>query len=292
MLEYLPKRRRVSGLRIDPHKADSTRLPIAEAFVPEQLYMPVETHRGTAPKIIVAAGQRVLRGETLAAGQPGSGVADVHASSSGVVREISTLDVQTTSGSTAVQCVVIDTDGRDAAIEGTGATDTGPASDTRARQIEQIRRAGIVGLGGAAVSTSWKLTRHDAARTLIINGAECEPYISCDDLLMRERATDILAGSLTLCDLLRARQCIVAVERDKPQAIAALRAAAANLDDTRLSLAELPSIYPAGGERQLVELLLDTEVPSGCYPTDIGVFCQNVGTACAVHHALNDNQPL
>lgn len=292
MLEYPPKRRRVSGLRVDPHKARSTRHPIADDFVPEQLFIPVENHHGRAPTIIVRAGQRVLRGETLAEGERGSGVADVHASSSGHVREISNVEIQTSTGAQQLPCVVIDTDGRDAAIEESGTGDIDPGSESRPDRIDRVRRAGIVGLGGAAASTSWKLTRSESVPTLIINGAECEPYISCDDMLMRERASEILSGSLTLCDLLDAQLCIVAIERDKPQAIAAIREAATKFADARLSLAELPSIYPAGGERQLVELLIDAEVPTGKYPADIGIICQNVGTACAVHNALTRNEPL
>lgn len=292
MLEYLPKRRRVSGLRIDPRKARSTRLEIAEAFIPKALYIAVESHRGMAPEIIVTAGQHVLRGQPLAQARAGSGIADIHASSSGTIREISELEIPTAAGMRRQSCIVIDTDGEDTPFADPDLADFSLSTASRAAQLEQIRRAGIVGLGGAAVSTSWKLTRDEPPPTLIINGAECEPYISCDDMLMRERAAEILAGSLEICDLLHAEQCIVAIERDKPQAIEAIREAAAAIEDERLNLAELPSIYPAGGERQLVELLLDTEVPTGQYPPDIGIICQNVGTACAVHCALTRNEPL
>lgn len=289
VLEYLPKRRRVSGLRIDPRKAASTRDSIADDFIPAQLFIPVELHRGTSPTICVEPGQSVLRGQTLATGKPGSAVPNVHASSSGRVRGFESVEIRTATGSQQLPCVVVDTDGRDTAI--TASTDS--ASETSAADaIERIRRAGIVGLGGAAVSTSWKLTRRESVPTLIVNGAECEPYISCDDMLMREQAQEILAGSLALCDLLGTKDCIVAIERDKPEAIAAIRAAAEALQDERLHLAELPSIYPAGGERQLVELLLDAEVPAGRFPSDLGILCHNVGTARAVHRALTFDDPL
>ena len=193
MLEYLPKRRRVSGLRIEARKTDSTRKTIAQDFVPEQLFIPVEKHHGIEPKITVRAGQQVLRGETLAEGAPGSGIANVHASSSGRVRDISMLDIHTANGPQQLRCIVIDTDGRDTPIDVSGMQDRSADPDASKARIEDIRRSGVVGLGGAAVSTSWKLTRTDAVPTLIINGAECEPYISCDDMLMREQAAETVS---------------------------------------------------------------------------------------------------
>ncbi|MGD8808518.1 MAG: electron transport complex subunit RsxC [Gammaproteobacteria bacterium] len=290
MLEYLPKRRRVGGLRIDPHKSDSTSKPIEEGFIPDRLFIPVEPHRGTTPRCLVHRGQHVLRGQKLAIGQPGSGIADVHASSSGQVAEVIELEQQTTSGPTRISCIVIDTDGRDECMPASIAADSNSA--TRPELLELVRESGIVGLGGAAVSTSWKLDRSDSLRTLIINGAECEPYISCDDMLMREEASGILAGSLDICNIIEAERCIVAIERDKPRAIAAIREAAKDFDDPRLNLAELPSIYPAGGECQLIELLIGREVPTGRFPSDIGIVCQNVATALAVHQALSTGAPL
>jgi len=292
MLEYLLKRRRVSGLRINPHKGRSTQQPIAEDFIPDQLHIPIGTHHGKAPEVVVEVGQRVLRGETLAAAHVNSGIADVHASSSGRIREIETIKTLSPEGETPLACVIIDTDGLDCAVELPPSAAVNPSCAAADVRIEQIRKAGIVGLGGAAVSTSWKLTRKEASPILIINGAECEPYISCDDMLMRECAAEVLAGSLELSDILGSQCCIIAVERDKPQAINALREAATQIADARLRIAELPSIYPAGGERQLVELLIGAEVPSGTYPTDVGVICHNVGTARAVHRALMHNEPL
>jgi electron transport complex protein RnfC len=127
---------------------------------------------------------------------------------------------------------------------------------------------------------------------LIINGAECEPYISCDDMLMRESAKEILDGAEILRQLLDAKRCIVAIERDKPQAIDAITAAAEELRIPDLGIAELPSIYPAGGERQLVDVLTGVEFPSGRYPSDAGIVCQNVGTAFAAHRYFRYGEPL
>ena len=289
MPEFLPRRRRVGGLRIDPAKAASTGSPIAEAFVPARLFIPLEAHRGTVPQCCVEPGQRVLKGQRIALGDSAAGSADVHASSSGTIVELTELELFCASGPRTPTCVVIDTDGLDESV----APDTPlHAGASREERLERVRRCGIVGLGGAAMSTSWKLTREQHVATLIVNGAECEPYISCDDMLMRERADGVVAGSRDLCDLIGARRCIVAIERDKPQAIEAIRAAAGTLADPRVHVAEIPSIYPAGGERQLVELLTAQEVPSGGYPTDIGIVCHNVGTALAVHRALRFGEPL
>ena len=137
---------------------------------------------------------------------------------------------------------------------------------TAAAQREALRAGGIVGLGGAVYPTADKLATPVPCKTLIVNGAECEPYISCDDMLMRENAAEIVAGALLLTDVLEAPRCIIAIERDKPQAMEAIEDAARAIEDPRLKLAEVPTIYPAGGEKQLVELLTGEEVPSGRYP--------------------------
>ena len=289
MSEYLPRRRRVGGLRIDPRKSVSTAASIAPVFIPSHLHIPVESRFGVTPDICVAVGQQVQRGEILAAAKPGSAAANVHASSSGRVAGIDSIDVTTVHGDRSVPAVVIETDGRHTPVD---PRPRPPGLEDRAQCFEFIRSSGIVGLGGAAVSTGWKLAQAPNVKTLIINGAECEPYISCDDMLMREQPGDILAGSRTLCDLTGAQLCIVAIERDKPKAIESIRQSMESLEDDRLHLAELPSIYPAGGERQLVELLIGEEVPSGRYPADMGILCQNVGTASAVHHALHNGEPL
>jgi electron transport complex protein RnfC len=159
-------------------------------------------------------------------------------------------------------------------------------------QRAAIRAGGIVGLGGAVYPTADKLATPLPCKTLIVNGAECEPYISCDDMLMRENAAEIVAGALLLSDVLAAPRCIIAIERDKPQAMEAIEEAAKRIEDPRLKLAEVPTIYPAGGERQLVELLTGEEVPSGRYPGEFGYVCQNVGTAFAAERLRAAQEPL
>jgi electron transport complex protein RnfC len=286
MVDYVFEHKLSGGLVLPANKSGSTRTSICHGFRPRTLVLAVRQHRGTPATPVVAVGERVRKGQTVAAAAPSGASAAVHASLSGVVRAIEERPVLVGSGVNPELCIVIDTDGRDEAV----AAATAWPSD-RAGQLAAIRAGGIVGLGGAVYPTAEKLAA-PACKTLIVNGAECEPYISCDDLLMRERAADIIAGALLMADLLGAPRCIVAIERDKPAAIAAIEAAAAATADERLKLAEVPTIYPAGGERQLVELLTGDEVPSGRYPSELGYVCQNVGTAAALQRLAVHGEPL
>ncbi len=287
MLEYTPDRRLTGGLRIAAHKGESTERPIKRGLQPARVMLSLHQHRGPAADPVVSVGAHVRKGQIVATAKSLAG-ANVHASISGTVGAIATQRVPSFTSAAEALCIVIDADGEPSEIEAAG-----PEWPTdRVSQLMSLRDAGIVGLGGAVFPTAAKLGTVGACKVLIINGAECEPYISCDDMLMREAADQIVAGAMTMCDLLAAGQCIIAVERDKPQAIDAMRKAAGAIGSERLRLAELPSIYPAGGERQLVEVLTGDEVPAGRYPSDIGYICQNVGTAFAVHRLATFGEPL
>ncbi len=159
--------------------------------------------------------------------------------------------------------------------------------------IELICRAGIVGLGGAAFPTSPKLSRGKAQGidTLIINGVECEPYITCDDMLMRHYAAEVLRGTGYLQRILQPQSTVIAIEDNKPEAIAKMTAHCAKRPaDTEI--VAIPTIYPSGGEKQLIQILTGKEVPHGQLAFDIGLFCQNVGTCVAITRALEQDQPL
>jgi electron transport complex protein RnfC len=286
MLDYLPKGRHVGGVRLDPAKAVSTLTPIRHADVPPKLYIPINSGHENLAALSVRIGDTVLRGQTVADGPPDCGMPAAHASSSGTVSAIVERLGVFGDDTRVFTCIEIETDGNDTPCA------LSVPERGRAPGYEAIRAAGIVGLGGAGFSSAAKLRNTRACRTLIVNGAECEPYISCDDMLMREAAAEIIAGCVELTELIGAGTCIVAIERDKTQAIASIRAAAIALDDPRIAIAEIPSVYPAGGERQLIELLQATEVPSGEYPSDVGVLCHNVGTTLAIHRALRTGQPL
>jgi electron transport complex protein RnfC len=161
----------------------------------------------------------------------------------------------------------------------------------KADLINRIRDAGIAGMGGAGFPTAVKLSLKPDTRitTLIINGTECEPYITADDILMRERAQQIIEGTKILSQLIEPEETLIGVEDNKPQGLAALRAAA---QGCAIEIVEFPTKYPSGGEKQLIETLTGKQVPSGGLPLDVGVICQNVGSAVAVYDAVVHGRPL
>ena len=278
------------GLRLQGHKQESTSQPILEVPVPSQLVLPIEQHVGEPAQPVVGIGDVVLKGQLIAEPDGELG-APVHASSSGTVVAIESWPVSRRHGDKA-PCIVIECDGKDEAIPNTAVTDY--LAQAPADLLLRILDGGIVGLGGAVFPTAQKLMQ---ARTcdiefLILNGVECEPYISCDDVLMRERATEILSGAQVLMHALQIEVCFVAVESDKPEAIVRLGEALSELDDERIVLKQVPTIYPSGGEDQLVQLVTNREVPSGGLPTDVGCIVQNVGTAAAVHDWILCSEPL
>lgn len=278
------------GLRLAAHKAESTEQAIRRDFVPDVLYVSTRQHQGPASAACVAVGDRILRGQTLARAESVA-AADVHAPTSGLIVAIEKRPVPLYSAVTSETCIVIEPDGLDLAAEPVGPV---PLAPDRAERIAQLTAAGIVGLGGAVYPTAAKLGSDPEFRfeLLIINGAECEPYISCDDVLMRESPEEILRGAEILREVIGASECIIAIERDKPDAIEAITTAAEALGAEGLSIAELPSVYPAGGERQLVEVLTGAEVPSSSYPGEFGFLCQNVGTAYSVCRFFEQGEPL
>lgn len=278
------------GLRLEGHKEDSTARSIHEAPIPSQLVLPIEQHVGEPAQPVVAVGDRVLKGQLIAEPDGELG-APVHASSSGTVVAIESWPVSRRHGDTA-PCIVIECDGKDESIPSSISTDY--LSQAPADLLLRILDGGIVGLGGAAFPTAQKLMQARTCDTefLILNGVECEPYISCDDVLMRERAQEILSGARVLMHALQIGVCYVVVESDKPEAVARLGEALAELDDERIVLKQVPTIYPSGGEDQLVQLVTHREVPSGGLPTDVGCIVQNVGTAAAVHDWILRSEPL
>jgi len=278
------------GLRLPGHKSESTAEPIKDIPVPAQLVLPIEQHVGEPAQPVVGVGDRVLKGQ-LVAEPDGEMGAPVHASSSGTVIAIERWPVSRRHGDKA-PCIIIECDGKDEVVADTGIEDYRPLAP--ADLLLRILDGGIVGLGGAVFPTAQKLMQARTCDTefLILNGVECEPYISCDDVLMRERAPAILSGAQILMHALQIDTCYVAVESDKPAAIARLGEALAELDDDRIVLKQVPTIYPSGGEDQLVQLVTNREVPSGGLPTDVGCLVQNVGTAAAVADWILRNEPL
>ena len=279
------------GLRLPGHKAESTRQAILDVPVPAQLVLPITQHVGDPAQPIVSIGERVLKGQLLAE-TDGSLGAPVHASSSGKVVAIEAWPVSRRFGENA-PCIIIECDGKDEAVQKADM----PADFTSLAPedlLGKILQGGIVGLGGAVFPTAQKLMQARTCKIdhLLLNGVECESYISCDDMLMRERAGDVLSGARILMHALQIDVCFIAVESDKPNAIRALGEVLGEINDDRMVLKQVPTIYPSGGEDQLVQLVTNREVPSGGLPSDVGCLVQNVGTAAAIHDWIIDNVPL
>jgi electron transport complex protein RnfC len=287
MRELTLERRLLGGLRLTAHKQDSTRQPVRRGYIPRQLILPLALSPDREAVPLVTIGDRVLRGQVVARSETGPSET-MHASTSGHVSAIESWPVAGPPGSVS-SAIVIRADGLD---EATPFVPMGKQQLDPITALNRVRDAGIVGLGGALYPTDRKLKPVAHELTLILNGAECEPYISCDDMLMREQSLDVVAGALLMCDLSGASRCIVAIERDKPDAIARIISALETISDARIELAQVPTVYPAGGERQLIQLLTGIEIPSGRYPTDVGFICQNVATAVALHHLYQSGEPL
>ncbi len=275
------------GIHPPEHKHPSADAPIVSAGIPPQLILPLGQHIGAPATPVVQVGEDVLKGQMVAAAR-GLISAAVHAPSSGRVAAIEERQVAHPSGLSAL-CIVIDTDGRDRWIDHAGVPDYRQAEP--AVLIERIRSAGIAGLGGAGFPTAVKVSPRAGRpiHSLILNGTECEPYITADDRLMRERADLIVAGTLILQYLVNPGETLIGIEDNKPEALAAVRAATAG---TSIEVVEFPTKYPSGGEKQLIEILTGKQVPSGGLPADIGILCQNLGTAVAIHDAVVLGRPL
>ncbi len=280
------------GIHVPDEKALSNRDGIEQAPIPGRLVIPLAQHIGALARACVGVGERVRKGQVI--GEPEGYVsAAVHAPSSGTVVAIEARPVPHPSGLSA-PCVVIDTDGEDAWADLPEPIEDYLATDPQTLR-ERVRWAGVVGLGGAAFPTSVKLNpgpdRHP--KTLIINGAECEPYISCDDRLMRERPARVLEGVAIIAHMLGAERVLIGIEDNKPEAIAAMDGALASAGmPATAAVVPIPTLYPSGGERQLIRILTGREVPSHGIPAQIGMVCQNVATAVAVADAVVRGRPL
>ncbi len=275
------------GVHPPENKHQSVRTPIADAGIPPQLVVPLSQHIGAPAVAVVSVGEQVLKGQVIAEPQ-GFVSVPVHAPSSGTVAAIEKRLVPHISGHSA-PCIVIDTDGLDQWVEHHGTPDYQALETTEL--LQRISNAGIAGMGGAGFPSAVKLAVREGVtiNTLIINGTECEPYITADDILMRERATEIVEGARILAHLVQPGETLIGIEDNKPESIQAIRAAIAG-DDIRVVV--FPTKYPSGGEKQLIEILTGKQVPSGGLPADIGVVCQNVGTAAAVYDAVVRGRPL
>jgi electron transport complex protein RnfC len=276
------------GVHPPEHKLESAVTPIRQAPLPKRLVLPLRQHIGSVGKLRMAVGDHVLKGQLLAEAS-GAISAAVHAPSSGTIVAIDEQMIPHPSGLPDL-CITLETDGVDRWIEH---HPLDYRNMDRGELLTRLQQSGIVGLGGAAFPSHVKLredTRHPV-RTLILNGAECEPYITCDDRLMRERAAEIVHGIEIMQYLLGAERCIVGIEDNKPEASSAMRVASSQ-SAAPIEVAEVPTLYPGGGAKQLIKVLTGLEVPSGKLPTEIGVQCFNVATAYTLHRFIDFGEPV
>ena len=283
------------GVHPQQNKHQSTQTPIAQLPIPAQLIVPVGQHIGAPADVIVAVGDEVLKGQLIAKPR-GFVSAAIHAPTSGKVVAIEQRELPHSSGLQGT-CVVIDTDGQDQWLteiaNGSQAISNYLDADN-AVLVARIRDWGITGMGGAGFPTAVKMAVKDKhIETLIINAAECEPYITSDDMLMRERALESMLGIQILMKLTAADNCLIGIEDNKPEAIKAMEAALHKVHgEHHISVVTIPTKYPSGGEKQLIEILTGKEVPSDGITADIGIVCQNVGTCAAVYDAVAKGKPL
>ena len=244
------------GLRLDGHKLHGEAGRIRSAPLPSRVILPVSQHIGAPTTPEVEVGQRVLRGQILA-NSDSFIAAPVHASISGTVVEIGPQAVPHPSGLQAL-AIVIESDGKDESVAQTAWPAAEDPFELDAQTLrERVRAAGLVGLGGAAFPSAVKLNpgRSALVNTLILNGAECEPYISCDAALMRERADEIIAGAELVRRSLGAQDCLIGLEDNALEASAAMRAAIAKSGFSQIELRVVATRYPQGGEKQLIQTL-------------------------------------
>ncbi|WP_248466035.1 electron transport complex subunit RsxC [Pectobacterium versatile] len=274
------------GIHPPEMKTQSSQIPLRQIPLPEQFIIPLKQHLGPEGEICVSVGEKVLRGQPLTRGK--GRTLPVHAPTSGTVNAIRQHTTAHPSGLSELSIIIVP-DGDDRWCERQTFT------DYRAQSIDtllaHLHQAGIAGLGGAGFPTAAKLQGGmRGIETLIINGAECEPYITADDRLMQECAEEIIQGVEILSFLLQPKRILIGIEDNKPEAISALRLALGKRSDMQLRV--IPTKYPSGGAKQLTKILTGKEVPFGKHSAAIGVLMQNVGTAFAIKRAVIDGEPL
>ena len=279
------------GVHPEPRKEATADRPIDTAFpMPPMLYLALWQHVGKPAEPVVKVGDRVLKGQLLAVSQ-GAVSAPVHAPTSGLIADM--MDYPSAHPSALpTPTLLLQPDGEDRWINLPEKVD--PFSLSPEEISLRVGAAGIVGLGGAAFPSAVKLNlgRRTKIQTLLINGGECEPYLTCDDRLMRERARIVIDGILIMLHGLGCNKAIVGIEDNKLEAYTAMRMAASDLGGGKVEVSLVPSFYPMGWDKELIGYLTGKEVPADGRATDVGVLMHNVGTAYAVQQAIRQGKPL
>lgn len=278
------------GVHPESRKEATSSRAIATDFpLPPMLYLPLQQHVGQPAEPVVRVGDRVFKGQLLAVSQ-GTVSAPVHAPTSGTIVDL--MDYPAAHPSALpTPTLLLEPDGLDEWPEGLNEND--PFAMSPEEICLRVGAAGVVGMGGAAFPSQVKLNlgRRSRIGTLIINGGECEPYLTCDDRLMRERAAAVADGIRIMLHGLQCARAIIGIEDNKPEAHAAMLAAVAPYAPA-IEVVQVPSLYPMGWDKQLIRFLTGKEVPAGGRATDVGVLMHNVGTAYAVQQAIRHNRPL
>lgn len=279
----------IGGVHPDDNKR-SRMCAIETLPLPGTVYVSVAQSLGAPAKPVVAPGDKVLAGQVIA--EPGGFIsAFVHSPVSGTVKGIAP---RKDLAGNYVPHIEITVEG-DEWAEGIDLSDTlvTKIPEDRAAILDRIKACGVVGLGGATFPTHVKLNPAPGkvAECLILNGAECEPYLTSDFRIMVERPKEIVVGAAIMQKVLGCR-CVIGVEENKPEAIDALRKAVSELAYPDMEVAVLKKRYPQGGEKQLIDAVLHRQVKSGCLPIDAGAVVQNVATSLAVYEAVQKNKPL
>ncbi|MEY2633495.1 MAG: hypothetical protein RIR00_2149, partial [Pseudomonadota bacterium] len=277
------------GVHPDYCKEFSSQAAIQRLPLPARLYIPLQQHVGALSVPIVGPGDTVKKGQVLCVRQ-GSFSATQHAPTSGRVLAIEQVQAPHASGLTQ-ETLIIESDGEDAWGE-LPVPIVDPLQAEPQVLIDRVAVSGIVGLGGAIFPAAIKLNMGQQYKldTLLINGAECEPYLTCDDRLMREYATEVVDGARIMARALGVDRIIIAVEENKPEAIASLRQAANGL--AGVTIQPVPVRYPVGYAQHLTRIVTGRETPAEHRNAEVGVVTHNVATARAVAHAVRLGRPL
>lgn len=279
------------GVHPELHKQHTAEKPIAYASLPPQLYLPLRQHAGAAAEPIVKIGDKVLKGQPLAL-SAGNVSAPVHAPTSGVIVAIENIQVPHPIGLLAPG-IILESDGDDKPVTNieTGKTNGDLFQEPPERLAKRIADAGIVGMGGAVFPSAVKLNKsRQKVERVLLNGSECEPYLTADDLLMREWAEDIIDGARLIAYITGAPRSSIGIEDNKPEAIAAMTKVCESFSD--IDVVVVPARYPMGSAKQLIHAVTGREVPSGGRSSDIGVIMHNVATARAISQSLRGGLPL
>ncbi|KKE84831.1 electron transport complex subunit RsxC, partial [Pseudoalteromonas luteoviolacea] len=274
------------GIHPPEQKIVSNQVAIGSLPLPEYLVLPLKQHIGANGQLLVNKGDHVLKGQVLT--QPGTNWSlPIHAPTSGTITDIKPMPSAHPSAMPELS-IVLTPDGNDTwcNLETRSSID---GLDNKTL-IDIIHHAGIAGMGGAGFPTYVKADSAKTIEYLVVNGVECEPYITADDMLMREHAQGIIRGMEVMMSILSPQYALVGIEDNKPEALAAMQQAAKH--NNKILVRSIPTKYPSGGEKQLIKVLTSKEVPSGGIPADVGVLVQNVGTLFAVSEAVYEGKPL